>query len=239
MEHVSFQELPLPKIDTQKQASKILRFKRSERHLHWALAIPFLICLTTAIILILVYNPAPGRPYRSYFSWAHRISGLALFLLPLLAIYKSRHDFKVFYYNIKQAWVWTFEDIKWLSLMGLAAIFSRIKLPEQGKFNAAEKINFMNLMVTYPLYIITGLTVWMTDNAFAAWLIHCMMAAMAMPLLSGHIFMATINPASRVGLPGMIHGWVDRHWARHHYTKWYREHYENQPVVQPVRIDVS
>ena len=189
------------------------------------------------MILLLIYNPDPNRPYRMYFSWVHRISGLALFLFPLIAVYKGRHDFRIFWYNTKQAWIWTFEDIKWLMLMGLAAIFSRIKLPEQGKFNAAEKINFMNLMVTYPLYIVTGLTVWMTDNAFAAWLIHCLMAAMALPLISGHIFMATINPASRIGLPGMIHGWVDRHWARHHYTKWYREHYEKHtPVHEVVEI---
>lgn len=49
------------------------------------------------------------------------------------------------------------------------------------------------------------------------------MALIATPFMLGHIFMATINPSTRKGLPGMFLGWVDREWARHHYTAWYRE----------------
>lgn len=207
-------------------SSKILRFNRGERHLHWALAVPFVVCFLSAMTLVLVYNPSPTKPYRALFSYVHRVSGVLMIVLPFITATIRRKDFKVFYYNIKQAWIWTLDDIKWLMLMGLAAISPKIKLPEQGKFNAAEKINFMYLMVTYPLYISTGLIVWFTDNAFAPWVLHCLMALMSTPLIFGHFFMATINPASRVGLPGMINGFVDRHWAKHHYTKWYREHFE-------------
>jgi len=51
------------------------------------------------------------------------------------------------------------------------------------------------------------------------------MAATALPLLLGHMFMATVNPATRVGLSGMVTGWVSREWAEHHYTRWYRERF--------------
>lgn len=213
-------------IGQMKKGNTVLRFRKTERLMHWALAVPFLVCLMTAVTLILVYNPDPNRPYRLLVSWTHRISGVFLIILPLLAAVKSRGSFSIHFYNIRQAWVWTLEDIKWLTLMGLAALFKKISLPEQGKFNAAEKLNFMNLMVTYPLYIITGLVVWMTDNAFSAWIVHFMMAGMVVPLLAGHIFMATINPASRKGLSGMINGHVDRDWAKHHYAGWYKEHFE-------------
>jgi hypothetical protein len=37
--------------------------------------------------------------------------------------------------------------------------------------------------------------------------------------------MATVNPDTRVGLSGMITGYVDRHWAQHHYRHWYNEHF--------------
>jgi len=223
-------EHPAP--SEKKLAPKILRFRKSERHLHWALAIPFLGCFFSAMILVLLYNPDPIRPYRALFSWMHRISGLFFLFLPPLVCLKNGRDFRLLCYNVKQAWIWTAEDVKWLLLMGLAALSSKIRLPEQGKFNAAEKLNFMNLMATYPLYILTGTMVWVTDNAFAAWLIHCCMAVMATPLLGGHIFMATINPASRLGLSGMVSGFVDRHWARLHYTKWYREHFEKPHALQ-------
>jgi len=38
--------------------------------------------------------------------------------------------------------------------------------------------------------------------------------------------MALVNPGTRVGLSGMITGHVDREWAKHHYTSWYRDHFE-------------
>jgi cytochrome b subunit of formate dehydrogenase len=82
-------------------------------------------------------------------------------------------------------------------------------------------------MVTYPLYVLTGLLMWFFPLAILSWLLHFLMAAMAVPLISGHLFMAVINPASRVGLSGMTTGWVDRHWAKHHYRRWYREHHEH------------
>ena len=206
---------------------KILRFRKSERHVHWAIAIPFMVCFASALVLVFFYNPNPLRPYREVFSWIHRISGISLIMMPFLAMFKSRHDYKIYFYNIRQAWVWTVADVKWLALKGLTMISRKIKLPEQGKFNAAEKINFMMLMSTYPLYIATGLVIWLTDGALLSWLVHFAMALAATPLLVGHLYMATIHPDTRTGLSGMTTGFVDRHWAEHHYPVWYREHFEN------------
>ena len=212
---------------TPSSPDRILRFRKSERSVHWALAIPFLVCFATALVLVFYYNPDPLRPYRATVSWIHKISGICLAVLPMLAIIRSRGDYKIYFYNIKQAWVWSLDDLKWLSLMGLAAVNKKIKLPEQGKFNAAEKINFMKLMTTYPLYILTGLIIWLTDAAFASWLLHFAMALIATPLIAGHMYMAMINPESRKGIDGMITGYVDSNWAKHHYGKWYAEHFEN------------
>ena len=213
-------------------SSKILRFARSERILHWCIAGPFLFSMATALVMVFVYNPHPTRPYRALFSSLHRISGVALMVLPMLAAFIARGDVRLHFYNIRQAWIWMFDDIKWLALMGLAAVNPKIKLPEQGKFNAAEKINFMVLMVTYPLYVATGLLMWLTPLAILSWLLHFFMALMAVPLISGHLYMALINPSSRIGLHGMISGFVDRHWAKHHYGRWYRDHHETQEAPE-------
>jgi formate dehydrogenase subunit gamma len=229
------------------QSQKILRFRKSERMVHWAIAIPFMLCFFTALILVVFYNPDPLRPFRNVFSWMHKISGICLFVLPILSIIRSRGDYKIYFYNIRQAWIWTFEDLKWLMMMGLAVISKRFTLPEQGKFNAAEKINFMTLMSTYPLYILTGLLIWLTDGALLSWLIHFAMALIATPLITGHIFMATINPDTRLGLSGMISGFVDRQWAKHHYSRWYQEHFEdnqnfvasNDNTIHPIEEEPS
>ena len=207
---------------------RILRFHRSERILHWSIAIPFVICYTTALILVFVYNPSPQRSFRAVFSWIHRVSGVCLIVLPLLTLVRNRADYRIHMDNIRQGWIWALDDLKWLILSGPAAISKKVSLPEQGKFNAAEKLNFMMVMSTYPLFILTGVLIWLPGIAFYSWLLHFAMAGIVTPLLLGHIFMATANPSTRVGLSGMISGFVDRNWARHHYGRWYRENFTEQ-----------
>ena len=97
---------------------KIMRFARSERMLHWCIAGPFLFSFATAIVLVAIYNPDPARPYRSVFALLHRASGVALIVFPMLAAFQSRGDARLHFYNIKQAWIWMFDDFKWLALMG-------------------------------------------------------------------------------------------------------------------------
>ena len=216
--------------------SKILRFRKSERVMHWAIAIPFLVCFTTAAILFFGYSRDPRSSMRAALSWTHRISGICFIVFPIAAAYYGRRDFKVHFRNILCAWRWTLSDVKWLFMMGLAAINPRFTLPEQGKFNAAEKINFMMVLTSYPLFIATGLIVWLPGIAFYPWLLHFALAALATPLLLGHLFMAVINPETRVGLQGMVTGFVDRQWAKHHYRHWYREKFEEEALENPARI---
>jgi formate dehydrogenase subunit gamma len=213
---------------------EILRFRLSERQMHWAVAVPFMICYATAVVLLTVYNAHPQRPLRTPISWIHRASGLALFFLPLWSVIQHWHDLSVHRINIGEVWRWTLADVKWLFLMGPSTINKNIALPEQGKFNAAEKINFMVLTATVPVYICTGLLIWFHQFVFVAWVIHLSLAATATVLMGGHIFMATVNPDTRVGLSGMVTGLVDRHWASHHYGRWYKEQF-----VEPVAAVLS
>jgi formate dehydrogenase subunit gamma len=207
----------------------ILRFVATERLLHWAIAIPFLGCFVSAVVLVVVYNPDPTRAYRDLFAWMHRGCGAGLILCPSLVLLASVRHVRIHVYNIRQAWVWRFDDIRWLALMGPAALSKHIILPDQGKFNAAEKLNFMMVMVFPPLFIATGILIWFPDitrlGAFGPWMVHCGLAALAAPLVLGHIIMATINPSTRVGLTGMVSGLVSREWAAHHYARWFREQF--------------
>jgi formate dehydrogenase subunit gamma len=214
-----------------RKRDEILRFRESERHLHWAIAVPFMISYATALVLVAVYNPHPERPLRWVFSWTHRISGIWLSVVPLCAVVTHRRDVRVYLENVREACRWTVDDLKWLLLSGAAAVNSRVKLPPQGKFNAAEKINFLTVMATYPLYIVTGVLIWLPGVPLAAWLVHFSMAVMATPLLVGHVFMATVNPDTRVGLSGMISGFVSREWAKHHYRRWYEEKQFDADVI--------
>ncbi len=219
----------------------VLRFRRSERHLHWAIAVPFMVCYTTAAILVLFYNPHPARPLHALVSWTHRISGGCLIVLPPAMLLTHWRDGWLHAHNIRRAWRWTLADLRWLLLTGPATMGAKVTLPHQGKFNAGEKINFIAVMSTYPVYVVTGVLIALPGIAYTSWLIHVYTALfVATPLMLGHMFMALVNPDTRVGLSGMISGWVDRHWAHHHYRLWYDEMYGEMPMADPTSgIDMA
>jgi formate dehydrogenase subunit gamma len=201
----------------------VLRFHRSERWLHWGLAVPFLVCLTTAAVLVALYNFSPGRPHRDLVSDVHKAGGVALIVLPIVALLGRPSELRVHFYNVRQAWGWTLNDMKWLVLLAASAVTPRVRLPEQGKFNAGEKLNFMAVMTSYPLFILTGILIWLPGANLLAWVAHVTFALAVAPLVIGHVYMALINPGTRKGLSGMVDGYVDREWAREHYREWYRE----------------
>ena len=223
-------ETPTPQVldfPRKEQVRQILRFARGEMMLHWSIAVPFMICFVTGVTMKLFYNLHSGSLFREVLSFLHRVSGGCLAVFPVLAVARNWRDYKVHIYNVKVGFSWTIDDLKWLFLVGPATVSNRIVLPEQRKFNAAERLNFMMVMVTYPLFVATGVILWATGvDHFLPWLLHISMSLVAPLLMMGHIYMAVVNPSTRVGLSGMFTGRVDREWAKHHYQRWYREHFE-------------
>jgi formate dehydrogenase subunit gamma len=212
---------------------EVLRFRRSERALHWSIAGPFMVCLATGIVLKLFFNHLhPRLSIHTVLQWVHRISGAGLFLLPAWSALRHRKDLALYRYNVKRAWTWTLDDLKWLALVAPATLSGKVKLPEQHKFNAGEKLNFMTLMLTYPILVATGLFLLVPGIHIIAWLAHLTVAILSAPLIFGHVFMAVVNPDTRVGLSGMFTGRVDREWARHHYAKWYRESFGEEEAAE-------
>jgi len=207
---------------------KILRFEKTERLMHWAIAVPFLICYTSALVLVVLYNPNPLRPLRFLFSWIHRISGVCLFVLPVLVFLNRRGNRKLHLSNMKRAWTWNISDLKWLFRMSLS-FFIKTSLPEEGKFNAGEKMNFLMVITTYPLFVLTGVLIWIPGISFYSWIFHVLLALLATPFIFGHMFLAMVNPGTRKGFQGVISGFVDSDWAKHHYRRWFRENFEAGP----------
>ena len=220
----SAEALSFPRKD---QVRQVLRFARGEMMLHWSIAIPFMICFATGITLKFFYPLNSPSLVPKVLSVIHRIAGCALAVLPALAIARNWRDYKVHIENVKVGFSWTIDDLKWLFLVGPATVSKRIALPDQRKFNAAERLNFMMVMVTYPIFVLSGAFLWWHGvDHFFPWIIHISLSLVAPLLMLGHIYMAVVNPSTRVGLSGMITGRVDRDWAKHHYKRWYEENFE-------------
>jgi len=144
--------------------------------------------------------------------------------LPILAFFSKHKGIKIHLANIRHAWKWSLDDLKWLGLKGPSIVSKRVRLPEEDKFNAGEKLNFVLVTIVWPLIIITGFAIWLPDEVpLWAWLAHIALALLYTPFMFGHIFLATLNPDTKQSLQSMITGFVDRTWARHHHRKWYKD----------------
>jgi formate dehydrogenase gamma subunit len=221
------------------ESREIQRFIGAERLIHWALALPFTLLYATALLLLATWAEPQPRTLHHWIGWAHRGAGVCLIVFPPLALLIGIRQWKAHFENMREGWWWTLDDFRWLLLFPRAAVDSRITLPEQNKFNAAEKLNFMMVFTTYPLYIATGIWIWMPGVAFLAWIAHLTMAVIGLPLVLGHIFMAAVNPSTRIGITGMITGWVDREWAKHHYRRWYRRRFEKPAPARSATVAPS
>src|SRR5512143_2619734 len=62
----------------------ILRFRESERMLHWSIAVPFTILFVTGMVLMFVYNLPSEGISRQVFVWTHKIGGGLMIFFPLL-----------------------------------------------------------------------------------------------------------------------------------------------------------
>jgi len=211
--------------------------------MHWALATPFLLCYVSALLMALLNTTAIYQSLRAPLSWTHRTSGLCLVGLPFVALILARKDFRVYLRNIKEACTWRLDDVRWIWRAVQAAMGRRVSLPEQGKFNAGQKLNFLLVMGSYPLYVVTGLIIWLPGVGFYSWIAHYALAVIGTPFLLGHLYMATLHPRMRKSLQGMISGYVDREWAKEQFRRWYRETYggreesgELDPGVSPLQL---
>lgn len=196
----------------------VRRFSATERLFHWAMALPYLALLATGSLLLAERRFALDWIAIEDLVFAHRVAGCAL-PIGLFLVFLGG-DRRVLLENAAFAFRWGREDIEWLALAPVAR-FLEIALPPAAKFNAGQKLNLLAQIVLIPTFAATGAWMWLFHGALLPWYVHVGSFAIATPLVAGHLFLALVNPETRVGLPGVFTGRVDAEWARHHHPREY------------------
>src|SRR5436309_927222 len=117
--------------------SRILRFTRTERTVHWIQATSFLVLLVSGFALIL---PAIESffGHRALLREIHLSAAFFFFFGPsivgLAADRRSLGD------DVAEVDTWGTDDIRWLIPFPLLRLFG-ISTPPQGRFNAGQKLN--------------------------------------------------------------------------------------------------
>ena len=196
--------------------SRIARFDRCERLLHWVNAGLFILLLVTAAILYVgSLSALVGR--RELVRQVHVIAGLLL-PVPLLVALAGpwrrglRADLRAFNR-------WDADDRRWLRSFG------RDPGVRLGKFNPGQKLNAAFVGGTIGVMLVTGAIMkwfgyfpvdWRTGATF----VHDWTAFVVLVVVIGHIWIA-LGDGDALG--GVVKGWVPSEWARHKRPRWYEE----------------
>jgi cytochrome b subunit of formate dehydrogenase len=90
--------------------------------------------------------------------------------------------------------------------------------PEWGMFNTGQKMLAWAISVSVAAVVVTGVQAWVAHSGEGG--LHGTAVVMTAVLLSAHVFMAVVNPATRPALRGMVFGRVPRSWAAEHHGEW-------------------
>ncbi len=191
------------------------RFSPTEIAFHWAQAIPYIVLLVTGGVLFAERFFDLEIVSQETLIDVHRVAGLALPLCILLVVLGG--DRRALFRNLRLGTSFSRTDGRWLATKALHALQPDTELPPMGKFNAGQKLNFTAQVIAVPVFFVTGLTMWFVHGQLLSWFVHVAAFLLVLPLLTGHLYMALINPSTRESITSVIHGRVRKSWARRHH----------------------
>lgn len=202
-----------------KVGGRVLRFGATERLLHWAFVIPFLVLLATGVMLalpdleVLLAN-------RDLIRSLHLAAAWGMVVLPLAVVLAGNR--RAVLADLREIDYWDGLDFQWLRQ---APLFFARTLPPAGRFNAGQKLNAILVVAAGVGFLATGLAMWKAE-IFPLWLgdvctqLHDLLTVAIVPLIAGHLFLTLLNPSTRGSLRGMFTGYVDAAWAAAHHPRW-------------------
>jgi hypothetical protein len=116
--------------------------------------------------------------------------------------------------NLLEVFTWRRADFSWF----YQSLKAEKNLPAMGKFNPGQKLNILFTLVAYFLFAITGLWMWFQGSILLPWYLHLFFFFLAIPALSGHLYLALFHPQTRTGIRGIFTGDVPLSYMQHHHA---------------------
>jgi formate dehydrogenase subunit gamma len=192
---------------------RVQRFAASERGVHWITALAFFSLLLSGLVV-----GRRGAFHTVMYAW-HLASAAALVGgVALITLAGNRRTLAA---TTRQLRTLDAEDRQWLSTAPSRLLASAPEPPPAGRFNAGQKLNFVLVcLLLAALYITGGDTILAGTHHNLIFGGHKLATIGICVLVTGHLYMALVNPTTRHALRGMLTGEVDRDWATKHYPGW-------------------
>ena len=191
------------------------RFGRTERALHWVHATGFFAMLATGLVL---YLPALSElvARRNLVKNVHIFAALAWAAAIVLVV--ALGDRRRLAADWREVEVLDRDDRRWL----------RGRPAAQGRFNGGQKLNVIVTAAFALLFALSGFFLWLgaRDPRFllaGTGTVHDALTLISVGIVTGHLYLALIHPATRHALRGITLGDVREEWAREHHSKWLEE----------------
>jgi len=200
-------------------ADAIQRHDFADRVMHWLTALGFFLAGLSGLAF---FHP-------SMFFLSHLFGGgtWTRILHPLLGLFMALFFFAFALRHVRHNLI-DANDRRWLANAHVVMAGHEEGVPDQGKYNAGQKVLYWLLVLCMLGLLVTGFFFWRPYFAdfFPIWLVrlatllHAVCAAGLILLVLGHVYMSIWTTYS---IRAMMFGWVTRAWAKKHHAAWYRE----------------
>lgn len=196
-----------------------------ERLLHWLHTVSFIPLVITGLVLFLdSLQPLAQGDAGQLMRLVHRLAAVLFIAEPLVyGILQPRRlwmHFKEFSFER--------DDLGWLK--NAFSYYVRGKhdaMPPQGRFNTGEKINGMAMIITWILFVVSGLIMWfgkgLVSQELFRWMVvvHDLTTIVALCMFIVHFYLAVAHPLMWAALVSMRFGVTSASYAAEHHAKWY------------------
>ena len=205
------------------------RYTASERANHWVVGISFILLALSGLAF---FHPA-FYPLTMLFGGGTWARILHPFIGVIIGV-----AFAIMFIRFYRLNFITPADREWISRIGEMIDGNDHNMPEQGKYNAGQKMVFWGMGLCIFALVASGLVMWRSVFSFPvdmvrlAAVVHAS-AAVAMILIAiVHVYAAIWTKGA---ISGMLTGRVSTAWARHHNRLWYEDkmqHVQHRDAAQ-------
>ncbi|HLP78546.1 MAG TPA: DUF6079 family protein [Candidatus Paceibacterota bacterium] len=196
------------------QIKKFKRFVKPELLLHWVNATPFLILMLTGGTMLASRFFDVVRDWMPWVKFVHQFCA-AMWLIAMPPTIMLRLN--VHWQHIRVVLKWGKEDLLWMVQSMRVAYNKNAAVPPADRFNTGQKINAVLVLMYFFGFGSTGLLMFFKGSILLPWYIHTALFFSAVGSVGGHMFLAMINPSTRIALMGIFHGWVPLKYVEHHH----------------------
>lgn len=194
---------------------KFRRFNAPELVLHWANAVPFLLLLVTGGVMLGSRFSHMDRQVLTWTVATHKLCALVwLCALPLAVLTRIRPHWA----NIRTLFTWGGADAVWM-IQSIRSLYNKkAVIPPADRFNTGQKINACLVILYFFGFGATGLVMYWKGTILFPWYVHAALFFSALGSVAGHLFLALVNPSTRIALGGIFHGWAPMKYVEHHHA---------------------